>query len=251
MCWFHMKKAYEGSDSQSKSPFKAIDKDNKARLRYDISILQLSESKEIFDKGFQLFKKKWNDLKDNTINQFLQYFEKEWYTKHPGWYEGFAPGLPSTNNGLESTNGVIKKDGTTRKRLSLARFLELVESKIVKDWSINRNPEKPISPILFDEVPPISHELWLKTYNTTQREMTAVMSKNKEKIHYMASGRTIATNFKADLKEYRRLKDKLNWTDFDSFKDMQSRFWELCLMEDKDNWTFSTCNCREFQKNYI
>ena len=81
--------------------------------------------------------------------------------------------------------------------------------------------------------------------------MTAVMSKNKEKIHYMASGRTIATNFKADLKEYRRLKDKLNWTDFDSFKDMQSRFWELCLMEDKDNWTFSTCNCREFQKNYI
>ena len=144
---------------------------------------------------------------------------------------------------------MIKKDGTTRKRLSLARFLELVESKIVKDWSINRNPEKPISPILFDEVPPISHELWLKTYNTTQREMTAVMSKNKEKIHYMASGRTIATNFKADLKEYRRLKDKLNWTDFDSFKDMQSRFWELCLMEDKDNWTFSTCHCREFQKN--
>lgn len=51
----------------------------------------------------------------------------------------------------------------------------------------------------------------------------------------MVSGRTIATNFKADLKEYRRLKDKLNWTDFDSFKDMQSRVWELCLMEDKDN----------------
>ena len=38
---------------------------------------------------------------------------KEWIeSKHSGWYEGFAIGSPSTNNGLEASNRVIKDDHT-------------------------------------------------------------------------------------------------------------------------------------------
>ena len=44
------------------------------------------------------------------IQEFIDYFNIEWVNKHPGWYEGYLGNLgPSTNNGLESLNGVIKE----------------------------------------------------------------------------------------------------------------------------------------------
>ena len=57
-----------------------------------------------------------------------------------GWYEGYIEGLPSTNNALESTNKTIKDSATLRKRYLLAHFLSLVEEKIVRKWSIQRDP---------------------------------------------------------------------------------------------------------------
>jgi len=40
---------------------------------------------------------------------FLEYFEKNWLLENSCWYEGTAPGLPATNNGVQATNAVIKK----------------------------------------------------------------------------------------------------------------------------------------------
>lgn len=52
----------------------------------------------------------------------------------------FFPLGPSTNNGLESTNNVIKNENTFRQRLPLAKFLD-VSINIVNRWSKERNPE--------------------------------------------------------------------------------------------------------------
>ncbi len=61
---------------------------------------------------------KWKDVADDLttgadddetdgrrakrIENFLEKFKKLWLDKDPGWYEGFAPGVPSTDNALES-----------------------------------------------------------------------------------------------------------------------------------------------------
>lgn len=40
-----------------------------------------------------------------------------------GWFQIYAKGYPSTNNGLESTNKTIKDDTTDRDELSLNEFM--------------------------------------------------------------------------------------------------------------------------------
>ena len=53
---------------------------------------------------------------------FIRYFKSEWLTAHSGWYEGYSEYTPSTNNALEATNNVIKRENTFRERLVLSRF---------------------------------------------------------------------------------------------------------------------------------
>ena len=55
------------------------------------------------------------------------------------WYESAAPGKPSTNNGLEGTNAVIKAEHTLREPLPVGQFLHS-EMDVVETWSAKRNP---------------------------------------------------------------------------------------------------------------
>ena len=56
---------------------------------------------------------------------YLSYFKNEWLSdSHRGWYASYISGV-GTNNGLEATNAVIKKESILRKRLALAFFLKM------------------------------------------------------------------------------------------------------------------------------
>ncbi|CAF1193129.1 unnamed protein product [Didymodactylos carnosus] len=68
---------------------------------------------------------------DAELNDFSQYFQQNWVSSLPYWYEGVVSLAPSTNNGL---NGRIKKDYTLRNRLSLSTFLKTAERMLI-DWS--------------------------------------------------------------------------------------------------------------------
>ena len=49
---------------------------------------------------------------------FLNHFKDQCIDRNPGWYEGFSNGnIPSTDNGLESTNKTIKETHTLRERM--------------------------------------------------------------------------------------------------------------------------------------
>src|SRR5207249_344471 len=50
------------------------------------------------------------------------------------WYEGAVFSKPSTNNGLESLNAIIKQKYTLRNKLHLSAFLPKVEAMLL-DWS--------------------------------------------------------------------------------------------------------------------
>jgi hypothetical protein len=130
-----MRKAYEDHSS-----YAAIEKQFKEQIKQDIYTLQLCESEEIFDAAYALFKRKWLNKSKAVENFINDYFDKIWIQQHPGWYEGFAPGIPSTNNGLESNNGFIKEQATLRKRLPLGRFLEIVKNEMIEKWSKERDP---------------------------------------------------------------------------------------------------------------
>lgn len=67
----------------------------KSLIRGDINKLQMAQSEEIFDVAYGLFKKKWESHNDKSIKTYLAYFEKTWIKVQKGWFEGFAPGLPS------------------------------------------------------------------------------------------------------------------------------------------------------------
>jgi len=58
------------------------------------------------------------------------------------WYEGFAPGYPSTNKGLEATNRWIKSQGTLGNRLPIADMINFL-LKQSYTWSFERNFSNP------------------------------------------------------------------------------------------------------------
>ncbi|RNA09490.1 hypothetical protein BpHYR1_009459 [Brachionus plicatilis] len=68
-------------------------------------------------------------------------------TSLKGWFEGYALGLPSTNNAIEAWNRVIKVDATMH------------EKDMVGRWSCDRNPSDPNCVVLAEEV-----EVDLQTY---------------------------------------------------------------------------------------
>ncbi|RNA08561.1 hypothetical protein BpHYR1_051469, partial [Brachionus plicatilis] len=64
---------------------------------------------------------------------------KQWGENNIGWFEGYAPGLPSTSNSLKSTHDKIKET-MKGKRLELIAFLDKCQKVLVKNWSIERSP---------------------------------------------------------------------------------------------------------------
>ena len=109
------------------------------QLNKDIRALQACQDESTFEKAFNLFKKKWNRVKDRRVKDFVSYFEEQWFDKNWNWYEGAALGQPSTNNGIESTNAAIKRSHTLRERLPVGQFLNDLERLITK-WSKSRDP---------------------------------------------------------------------------------------------------------------
>ena len=117
MCWFHMRRAVSDKLSILNDGALAL------MVMQDIDALQISPTEELFDAAAKLFLVKWRENKNANMSAALAYFEKEWLIAHKGWFISFIDG-PATTNGLESTNGVIKKENTLRKRLNLATFLK-------------------------------------------------------------------------------------------------------------------------------
>ncbi|CAF2610650.1 unnamed protein product [Rotaria sp. Silwood2] len=159
MCWFHM--------IQKCRQHAKLIKDKKKWLlvEQDIYSMQLIFDDQIFAIASRLMLLKWSA--DAELNDFRQYFEQEWILSLPYWYEGAACLAPSTNNGLESLNGRIKKDYTLRNRLPLSAFLKIAERMLI-DWSKD-SEEKPFQlHITYKDDLKLSAYTWLQQLDKTQ-----------------------------------------------------------------------------------
>ncbi|CAF1449502.1 unnamed protein product [Adineta ricciae] len=240
MCWAHMKRKVENRICHIDN--KEVRKD----ILEDIEMLQLCNSTTTFKLATTLFMKKWkinSKQKNQSILEFLDYFDYEWIKLNDGWYEGIQLNTPSTNNALESTNRTIKDDGTFRERHVLSRFLT-ISADIIYNWSTERDPSS-VNVKVFAMEPTISLQLWTSSYQWAQskKEVTCLSHGSTKK--YYIPARDIQSITRSDINKY----NKKQWTTFNQFKKSYD-MW--CMeLENDTHWKTSKCNCPYFLKNYI
>ena len=108
----------------------------------------------------------WSKCENKEVNVFLDYFRDNWTIEGKNvWYEGYAMGLPTTSNSLESTHTYMKSKHE-RKSKPLPDFLasQHVENCMVREWSLEREETFQIT-------------------NQETQEISSIPSKNQKVFH--------------------------------------------------------------------
>jgi len=177
-----------------------------------------------FTTASALFLRQWRKKKNICINDFLSYFEKEWLLKYRNWFAGAAPGHPSSNNGLEATNAVIKKENTLRERLPVGQFLNCM-SEIVKMWSRSRDPLS-VNCVVFAESPTLSLKLWTDAFNWAVSNRPMLQhDKNDCTKFFVWSSRMEGPITPQMLRKFQRCEGR--WTDFNDLKSWLTEIWVI------------------------
>ena len=125
--------------------------------------------KKIICQGFRAFPYKMEQSNctkarfKNELESFPDYFKRSYLDKTNKWALTFSPLCPSTNNGLESTNGIIKEQKTLRERLPTNVFLTKMKD-IAFNWS-KRHDSDSINCIHFDAFPFIELDKWTRGFH--------------------------------------------------------------------------------------
>ena len=132
-----------------------------SEIRRDIKILQLAKSDPEFQRASELWFKKWNIA--DRYQCICNIFHGRVYYKTHGMARRKST-YPSTNNCLEATNSVIKKEWTFRHGLAIRKFLN-VAFKRIKDWSTERGTDlECVNFKQFFTEPPCTLELQTQAY---------------------------------------------------------------------------------------
>lgn len=220
-CWYHVKTAIVNR-------LKSFEQS--AEIISDIDKIHFSYSHKIFKRGVVLFFEKW----EKTHPQFCQYLRRYWIDKHNGWYEGHVKRCPSTNNGNEGFNSVLKKCFTYRQLLPLGTFnAEIYRCLSTKS---KQYPDKDIP-----SLPIIDTKLWNRTLDWVKTDVDAQsfkLSLSRLKFYYRSSKASELVSFEESIERF----VAQTGDDFDSFFNMISavRSVEFCEVE----WLKkSTCTC--------
>lgn len=234
MCWYHVYQGFEGQIRNFK------DTKSRDQLTEDISDLQLMYSAALFEYAFKLFESKWSN-KSPEIDLFLDYFKKTWIvSKHNKWYEGAAPGLPSSNNALESTNKTIKVVYTLRELLSVGTYMTNATKMLTNMSKDSLSSKKYLEELEVDE-------------NTWHLAKDCLKAGPIIRKHDKLNNDSFIITKKSDI-NYINLKLLLG-----KYKDLTFDFDTLILYLnkvrivtlDRENWAASKCTCGYYYKHYF
>lgn len=135
----------------------AMSAEKKVEMLKDVRTLHEAASKKIFDSLKKLFIAKHKAERDAC-----DYFNSVWFDKL--WYEDVRHFTPSTNNGLEGMNAVIKRDYTHRERLPLEKFKSKLMSMVGEISVRNSNCKT------FHFHPTITYAMWHKAVEWLELE---------------------------------------------------------------------------------
>lgn len=218
-------------------------KNNKQLIVDDIRKIQLAHNKATFKVMTRLFCQKWKNIEP----EFIPYFKKEWLGAHCNWYEGAALYTPSTNNALESHNGIIKRKVTLRSRLPIHQFLlcmqQMAEDISNQMTSGNRNIEtEPIITKQMMEGAAIMKRDDFKAFKAK------TFDNSKENIYTIPSSSCAPKN---STEAYYKQLVQAKWQSFDEFINHGfHQFWIVKIS--KEAWTtMSSCTCPVFSKQFM
>jgi hypothetical protein len=232
MCWAHVRRNVE------KKVQSLVEKSAQNEIMQDIEVLQLSQSRKIFLKASKLFLKKWKGRQP----AFITYFENQWLKSHNLWYEGVDHFTPSTNNGLESFNRVIKDKYTLRERLPMSRF-RILSLEAVQRWST----EYANNTRVFKNKPTITLDLWTQGYIWAKTKKSVKSVEVGDKLEYTVPSGDSSTISESDLEAVKKLK----WNTFDQFKEKAFSLWIVTTPKEKSLWENGICTCPAFFKKYM
>ena len=220
-------------------------KDTKIKdsIKADLKNIQMSHNTKTFEKLCALFIKKWKQLDDTNVNTFCDYLNDNWIEKNEKWYEGAAPGYPSTNNGNEGTNQDIKDSYTFRERLPLNQFLALMLN-IAKSWSIDRNPTQGSEKKIYKE-PPLTDRRWSDAIKFAISK--TVVEQIHDSYYFNYDLETKITYTAINL--YKKYVDDFKFKTFDDYVNIVSTVCRVVV--NHENWKLSTCICYDYQKQYM
>jgi hypothetical protein len=236
-CWAHVhRKIRERSSS-------IANKDLREKVIKQIECLQLSPTPEIFEKASELLIEMYSQNEDAKV--FMEYFNDQWLSYDPNWYEGYSLGTPSHNNALESTNRYIKDNGLDRNRLAIIQFLNQCEASVVKKWSIDRNSTVNINHKQYENEPQIELSDWTDAFKWDALRKDVVKINDKSFTRSALGGSRLT---KKEVIDHFSIINALNFTNFDQMMDLVNMIWVIKI--NTDNWKLSTCTCPVNLKNY-
>ena len=234
-CWAHVIRNVDGQLKTIKNETKRI------QIRMDICNIQSSISKSLFDRGLELFFNKWKGT-DQQLNDFMDYFRKQWCQKNEGWYEGFCLGIPSQSNGIESTHRHMKDHDILRSRLAFNQFLNSMEGGLVQEWSIARDPTNPnCKEYHFDPI--IATKDWTDAFKWNAKSHKVVQL---GEFYYTSESKPKLT--RQECADYLESLKTMPWSTFDEMVLKINSIFQLKV--NKSSWKQTTCTCSIWQKNY-
>ena len=192
---------------------------------------------------------------------FSDYFKVEWLDKNRGWFEGFDPDGPSTNNGLESINGTLKKEHTFRRHEPLPEFLKTAPA-IVEAWSTDRDstmhdPEK--HPKLFREQRVINTPAYRAAYDWVKKHRLTLKDEARDPsfIHFYTNAGGVEEEdeptFKKTIEIYETALRRLKFKDFEQYHAILFKTWRTSFPKPLDSSTalLGRCTCPKFFKDHM
>lgn len=230
MCLSHMKRAVDNQ--------KLRDKNNMKPIKADIDKLKLSFCRETFEQGIKLFSAKWKKKEPG----FIAYFIKYWVQTNSNWYDGAGIRTPSTNNGLEGWNGVLKKYHTKR-------FVKgLAEVKVRLMSVVKLESQEYLDKPAYQHVANLSNNV-LKDGLAYSKVKHVVhhLDVNGIVVAHMLHGEAGESFDQADVDKNRNTSYKT----FDEWSNQTARFYTITFENDENNWKQSKCTCPAFSRFFI
>jgi len=240
-CSFHVLKNVDSKRNLVKNKSKWLE------LRNGIIEIQLSRSTDHFQAISKLWSKMYMD--DPETKDFCNYLKEEYLDRRQNWYEGYALGFPSTNNGLEATNRWIKSQGTLRNRLPMGELMNFL-IKQSNSWSYERNPSNPNCKF-FAEEPLVSLKIETAAFQWSQAQPDIKFRTSGDGNHvtYFISASGKPKLKEDEINKYLRVTSNCSWRTFDGYLSSITRLWMVTL--NKSNWKLSGCTCPFYLKKNI
>ena len=222
----------------------------KDAIRKDLLEIQVSPTEQIFKKSIELFMRKYSAP---SLADFLKYFKANWVDKNSNWWEGYARGLPSTSNSLESfhLNG-IKSKNRIKQRLPAIQFLNAIID-VVENWSLDRAPTVQGRPNpnlrIYATKPELSRADWQNAFIWDRKGKSIVKLNN---VFYIPRGEKETLN-KNEVRDYLSVVAvPLKQTDkLADWLAITRSVHVVNINNDKNAWELSTCSCWWWQKHFL